>query len=81
MNNEKLAFNITLDGLGNYATKCKKDPITKTMNPIEGSYLMSNSLAVALLYKAEGHIEECKDILHEAINDAYHQITGANNDR
>jgi hypothetical protein len=44
------------------------------MNPIEGTYLMSNSLAIALLYRAENHLEDCKDIIIEAIEDAYETI-------
>ena len=44
------------------------------MNPIEGTYLMSNSLAIALLYRAENHLKDCKDVIIEAIEDAYKTI-------
>jgi DNA-binding protein YbaB len=74
MKNEKLAFNLTIKSLKDYAKKCTKDKNKKMMNPIEGTYLMSNSLATALLYKAEDHEEYCKEIIIEAIEDAYKTI-------
>ena len=47
------------------------------MNPVEGTYLMSNSLATALLYKAEDYEEYCKEIIIEAIEDAYKEVKEA----
>jgi len=76
MNNDKLAFDITIDGLVKYAKKCAKDPVTKTMNPIEGSYLMTNSLATALLYKAEDNLTDCRQLMIEAIDDALEKVKG-----
>lgn len=76
--NDKLAFNITLKGLKTYAQKCEKDPVMKMMNPIEGSYLMTNSLAVALLYKSDNHLEDCRELMIEAIDDALEQVKGTN---
>tara|TARA_X000000950_G_C13579573_1_gene522926 strand:+ start:315 stop:572 length:258 start_codon:yes stop_codon:yes gene_type:complete len=77
-NNEKLAFDLTLKSLEGYAKKCTKDKNKKMMNPIEGTYLMTNSLAIALLYKSENHLEDCKDIIIEAIEDAYKKIKNDN---
>jgi dihydroxyacetone kinase-like predicted kinase len=74
MTNEKLAFNLTIKSLKDYAKKCTKDKNSKMMNPIEGTYLMSNSLAIALLYRAENHLKDCKDVIIEAVEDAYKTI-------
>ena len=74
MKNEKLAFDLTIKSLEGYAKKCTKDKNKKMMNPIEGTYLMTNSLAIALLYRAENHLEDCKDLIIEAIEDAYKTI-------
>tara|TARA_B100001057_G_scaffold52002_1_gene46176 strand:+ start:1350 stop:1595 length:246 start_codon:yes stop_codon:yes gene_type:complete len=77
MKNEELAFDLTINSLKSYAKKCTKDKDKKMMNPLEGTYLMSNSLATALLYKAEDHEEYCKEIIIEAIEDAYKEIKEA----
>ena len=42
--NDELALDITIEALGKYAKNCEKDPIAEVMNPIEGTYLMTNSL-------------------------------------
>ena len=68
MKNKKLAFNLAIKSLEDYAKKCTKDKNSKMMNPIEGTYLMSNSLAIALLYRAENHLEDCKDIILSLIH-------------
>jgi len=69
MSNEKLAFKLIAKSMGDYAKKCDKED--KDMNPIEATYLLANSLATALLYKAEGHTDECLTLIHEAVNDAF----------
>ena len=76
--NEQLAFDITIEALGKYAKNCEKDPVAKVMNPIEGTYLMTNSLAVALLYKAESNLNNCRELMHEAVDDAFQQISNKN---
>jgi hypothetical protein len=68
--NNDLAFNVTVDALGKYATKCKKDKKRNIMDPILGSYLLTHQLACALLYKAEGYEKQLVDIMQEAIEDA-----------
>ena len=74
MKNEELAFDLTINTLERYAKKCIKDKDKKMMNPVEATYLMTNSLATALLYKAEDYEEYCKEIIIEAIEDAYKEI-------
>ena len=67
--NEELAFELTLKTMKDYVQKCdKQDDI---INPIEATYLLTNSLASALLFKAEGHTDECLTLIHEAVNDAF----------
>jgi len=68
--NNDLAFNVTVDALGKYATKCKKDKKRNIMDPILGSYLLTHQLACALLYKAEGYEKQLVDVMQEAIEDA-----------
>ena len=69
MSNEKLAFKLIAKSMKDYAKKCDKED--KDMNPIEATYLLANSLATALLFKAEGHTDECLTLIHEAVNDAF----------
>ena len=69
MSNEKLAFKLIAKSMEDYAKKCDKED--KDMNPIEATYLLANSLATALLYKAEGHKDKCLVLIHEAVNDAF----------
>ena len=74
--NDELA--ITIEALGKYAKNCEKDPIAKVMNPIEGTYLMTNSLAVALLWKADENLDDCRQLMYEAIDDAFKQVSNTN---
>ena len=72
--NNDLAFDLILKTLTEYAEKCTKDKGKDVMNPIEGTYLLATNLSMGLLMKAEDHFEDCKELLHMAIEDAYKQV-------
>jgi dihydroxyacetone kinase-like predicted kinase len=76
--NDELALDVTIEALGKYAKNCEKDPIAEVMNPIEGTYLMTNSLAVALLWKADENLDDCRQLMHEAIDDAFKKVSNTN---
>ena len=69
-NNSDLAFNLSVDMLKNYATKCVVDKNKDMMDPITGSYLLVHNLAIGLFFKAEGYEQELINVLHSAIEDA-----------
>ena len=72
--NEELAFELTIKTMKDYVQKCdKQDDI---MDTIEATYLLTNSLASALLFKAEGHTDECLTLIHEAVNNAFLSVKG-----
>jgi dihydroxyacetone kinase-like predicted kinase len=68
--NSNLAFNLTIKLLGDYAEKCQVDSDKNMMDPILGTYNLVNQLAIGLLYKADGHIDDAIDIMNIAIQDA-----------
>jgi len=68
--NNDLAFNLTIKLLEDYAKKCQVDPDNNIMDPILGTYNLVNQLAIGLLYKADGHIDDAIDIMNIAIQDA-----------
>ena len=72
--NSDLAFNLSVDMLKNYATKCVVDKNKDMMDPIVGSYLLVHNLAIGLLYKAKGHEQELISVLHSAIEDAEYVV-------
>ena len=66
--NNKLAFNLAVEMLSEYGKNCNKDE--EQMDPLLGSYLLVNNLAIGLIFQAEGYESELADILKDAINDA-----------
>jgi len=68
--NNDLAFNLAVDMLDQYAQKCERDSKRDMMNPILGTYNLVNQLAIGLLFKADGHIDDVIDIMNIAIQDA-----------
>ena len=72
--NSDLAFNLSVDMLKNYATKCVVDKNKDMMDPIVGSYLLVHNLAIGLFYKAKGHEQELISVLHSAIEDAEYVV-------
>ena len=72
--NNDLAFSLAIKTLGAYATDCIVDKDTKIMDPMLGSYLLANNLAIGLLFKAEGFEKELVAILKNAIDDAEYKI-------
>ncbi len=80
MNNEKLAFDIAIKSMEDYAKQCKKEKNHKMMNPIEGTYLLVSSLALGLLYKSDDFLDDCKELMHEAIDDAFKIVKDNNHE-
>jgi len=68
--NHDLAFTLTVKLMKDYANKCQTDPDKNMMDPILGTYNLINQLAIGLLYKADGHIDDAIDIMNIAIQDA-----------
>ena len=68
--NNDLAFNLAVNLLKDYASECEVDPDKKMMDPTIGTYNLINQIAVALLYKADGYIDDVIDIMNIAIQDA-----------
>ncbi len=68
--NNDLAFNLAVNLLKDYANKCEVDPDKNMMDPSIGTYNLINQIAVALLYKADGYIDDVIDIMKIAIQDA-----------
>jgi len=68
--NYDLAFTLTVKLMKDYANKCQTDPDKNMMDPILGTYNLINQLAIGLLYKADGHIDDAIDIMNIAIQDA-----------
>ena len=68
--NHDLAFTLTVKLMKDYANKCQTDPNKNMMDPILGTYNLINQLAIGLLYKADGHIDDAIDIMNIAIQDA-----------
>ena len=68
--NNDLAFNLAVNLLKDYASECEVDPDKKMMDPTIGTYNLINQVAIALLYKADGHIDDAIDIMNIAIQDA-----------
>lgn len=72
--NDKLAFNLSVKMLTDYANDCEVDEDKGIMDPILGSYLLVNNLAIGLMFKAEGFEKDLIDILKDAIDDAEYKI-------
>ena len=72
--NNDLAFRLAVRTLEAYAQDCVVDKDAKTMDPILGSYLLVNNLAISLLFKAEGFEQDIVAILKDAIDDAEYKI-------
>tara|TARA_A100001015_G_scaffold25382_1_gene28537 strand:- start:926 stop:1195 length:270 start_codon:yes stop_codon:yes gene_type:complete len=68
--NNDLAFNLAVNLLKDYANECEVDPDKNMMDPSIGTYNLINQIAVALLYKADGYIDDVIDIMNIAIQDA-----------
>ena len=68
--NYDLAFTLTVKLMKDYANKCQTDPDKNMMDPILGTYNLISQLAIGLLYKADGHIDDAIDIMNIAIQDA-----------
>jgi hypothetical protein len=68
--NNDLAFNLAVNLLKDYANECEVDPDKNMMDPSIGTYNLVNQIAVALLYKADGYIDDVIDIMNIAIQDA-----------
>ena len=72
--NNDLAFNLSVKMLTDYANDCEVDEEKGMMDPMLGSYLLVNNLAIGLIFKAEGFESEIIDILKSAIEDAAFKI-------
>ena len=72
--NNDLAFNLSVKMLTDYANDCEVDEDKGVMDPMLGSYLLVNNLAIGLIFKAEGFESEIIDILKSAIEDAAFKI-------
>jgi|TARA_R110000803_G_scaffold198711_1_gene262558 hypothetical protein len=72
--NNDLAFDLAVDVLHKYAEGCKVSKEKGMMDPMLGSYLLVNNLAIGLIFKAEGFESEIIDILKSAIEDAAFKI-------
>ena len=68
--NYDLASNLAINLLKDYASECEVDPDKKRMDPTIGTYNLINQIAIALLYKADGYIDDVIDIMNIAIRDA-----------
>jgi len=68
--NNDLAFNLAVNLLKDYANECEVDPDKNMMDPSIGTYNLINQIAIALLYKADGYIDDVIDIMNIAIQDA-----------
>ena len=68
--NNDLAFNLAVNLLKDYANECEVDPNKNMMDPSIGTYNLINQIAIALLYKADGYIDDVIDIMNIAIQDA-----------
>jgi hypothetical protein len=68
--NNDLAFNLAVNLLKDYANECEVDPDKNMMDPSIGTYNLVNQIAVALLYKADGYIDDVINIMNIAIQDA-----------
>ena len=60
--------------LTDYANDCEVDEDKGVMDPMLGSYLLVNNLAIGLIYNAEGFEKDLIDILKDAIDDAEYKI-------
>ena len=76
--NNDLAFNLAVNLLKDYASECEVDPDKKMMDPTIGTYNLINQIAIALLYKADGHIDDAIDIMNIAIQDAKETVEQIN---
>ena len=72
--NNDLAFNLSVKMLTDYANDCEVDEDKGVMDPMLGSYLLVNNLAIGLIYNAEGFEKDLIDILKDAIDDAEYKI-------
>ena len=68
--NNKLAFNLSVELLKNYANNCIEDKNKKKMDPVLGAYLLIHNLATSILFTAENCEQDVMNILKDAINDA-----------
>ena len=72
--NNDLAFNLSVKMLTDYANDCEVDEDKGIMDPLLGSYLLVNNLAIGLIYNAEGFEKDLINILKDAIDDAEYKI-------
>ena len=72
--NNDLAFSLAIKTLEAYAQDCVVDKKSKEMNPILGSYLLVNHLAIRILLEAGSYDKEVLVILKDAIDDAEYKI-------
>jgi|TARA_R110000772_G_scaffold219916_1_gene330489 hypothetical protein len=72
--NNDLAFNLSITMLKKYGESCKEDEDKGMMDPLLGSYLLVNNLAIGLMFQAEGFESELIDILKSAIDDAESKV-------